>query len=103
MAYFAGVLGAMIYHGVGPAFGTKRPRVFDKTGLNGKYDFTLEFACPDCVASTRAGDFEKVEPFEGPGIFQAIEKQLGLKAVRVRDAPVEVIVIDHADAVPAPN
>lgn len=108
MAYFAGVLGSLIQHAAGPDFGAKVPRVFDKTGLPGKYDFTLEFACADCVAASAAATPPvsaggPVAGSDGPGIFQAIEKHLGLKAVRVRDVPLEVIVVDRVDRSPTPN
>jgi uncharacterized protein (TIGR03435 family) len=58
--------------------------VIDKTGLEGLYDFTLEW--------TDAGD---------PSLFSALEEQLGLK-LEARKSPVEVLVIDHAEK-PAGN
>jgi uncharacterized protein (TIGR03435 family) len=38
-----------------------------------------------------------------PDIFVAIEKQLGLKLVKTKDIPLEVIVVDHVDKVPTGN
>jgi uncharacterized protein (TIGR03435 family) len=64
-------------------------RVIDKTGLTGRYDFTLEYA--------GLGD-----DATGPNVFSAIEKQLGLKLDKSR-APLDVIVIDHIDKVPVEN
>jgi uncharacterized protein (TIGR03435 family) len=37
-----------------------------------------------------------------PSLFAAVEQQLGLK-LEVRKGPVEVIVIDHTERVPAQN
>jgi uncharacterized protein (TIGR03435 family) len=37
------------------------------------------------------------------GIFEAVEKQLGLKLAKVKDVPVDVIVIDRVDKVPTAN
>ena len=108
MAYFADVLGSLMQHAAGPGFGAKAPRVFDKTGLPGKYDFTIEFACGDCVAASAAATPPlpaggPVAGSDGPGIFQALEKHLGLKAVKVRDVPLEVIVVNRVDKSPTPN
>jgi uncharacterized protein (TIGR03435 family) len=104
MAYFAGVLGSLIYKSTGPSAGLKIPRVTDKTGLNGRYDFTLEFACGDCVAASPAGN-QPNQPVTGEGqsIFEALEKQLGLKAVKTAGIPVEVLVVDHVDRIPTAN
>ena len=62
---------------------TGRP-VVDKTGLTGKYDFTLEFE-----PAARAGKDESGRP----SIFTALEEELGLKLVPAKE-PVEVLVID---------
>ena len=64
--------------------------VVNKTGLTGKYDFTLDWARdqngpPDTQVDTDA-----------PGLFTAIEEQLGLKLVATK-GPVDVIVIDHIE------
>jgi uncharacterized protein (TIGR03435 family) len=72
-----------------PFFGLESP-VVNKTGLTGKYDFTLDWSrdqdgMPDTQADTDA-----------PGLFTAIEEQLGLKLVATK-GPVDVIVIDHIE------
>ncbi len=59
----------------------------DKTGLTGKYDFSLHWT-PDNVEST--------DPNAPPGLFTAIQEQLGLKLEPVK-APVDVLVIDHVE------
>ncbi|MGO9618493.1 MAG: TIGR03435 family protein [Bryobacteraceae bacterium] len=38
-----------------------------------------------------------------PSIFTAVERQLGLKLEKVKDIPVDVVVIDHLDKVPTEN
>ena len=58
--------------------------IVDKTGLTGFYDFTLEWSLNDAQDSA------------APSIFTAVQEQLGLKLESSR-APVEVLVIDHAD------
>jgi uncharacterized protein (TIGR03435 family) len=67
--------------------------VIDRTGLTGTWDFTLSWT-PDLP--TRQPDDSVY-----PGIFEALQKQLGLKLESQR-APVEVLVIDHVEK-PAEN
>jgi uncharacterized protein (TIGR03435 family) len=38
-----------------------------------------------------------------PDIFRALERQLGLRLRKLANVPVEVLVIDAADKVPAAN
>jgi uncharacterized protein (TIGR03435 family) len=64
-------------------------RVIDKTGLTGRYDFTLEYAGLDDNST-------------GPGIFSAVDKQLGLKLEKSK-APLDIIVIDHINKTPIEN
>lgn len=73
--------------------------VIDKTGLTGKYDYTLSFA-PD--ENMRAGMLPPpgggAPPPEADGlsILTAVQEQLGLKLVAQKE-PVDVIVIDHIE------
>ena len=60
--------------------------IVDKTGLTGRYDFTLAWT-PDGVAPSDQS---------GPDIFTAIQEQLGLKLESTK-GPVDVIVIDHIE------
>ena len=71
--------------------------VIDATGLKGKYDIMLTFGSGNSVGS----------PAEDGGIapdtiFQAAEKQLGLK-MEPRKIMVETFVIDHAEKIPVEN
>jgi uncharacterized protein (TIGR03435 family) len=77
--------------------------VVDKTGLAGKYDFTLNFA-PDPNGgmpmmrppSGPAPDGAASQEPVGPSLFAAVQEQLGLKLVAERQA-VDVIVIDRIE------
>jgi uncharacterized protein (TIGR03435 family) len=64
--------------------------VVDKTGLDGKYDWTLDWA-PDAPTAT---DDSAATPPTGPSIFTALQEQLGLK-LESGKAPVDKIVIDR--------
>jgi uncharacterized protein (TIGR03435 family) len=65
---------------------TDRP-VVDRTGLAGKYGVVLDFSLTD-------GD-------DRPGLFTALQEQLGLK-LDAGKATIEKLVIDHIEK-PAPN
>lgn len=75
--------------------------VFDKTGLAGNYDFTMQWPPEDERAGTLPappGSQEGSAPAEatGPSIYTVIQEQLGLK-LESHKAPVEVLVIDHIE------
>jgi len=59
--------------------------IVNKTGLEGGYDFTLDYAPDGADASDTR-----------PSIFTALEEQLGLKLEPAR-GPVDVIVVDHIE------
>ncbi|MFZ0820814.1 MAG: M56 family metallopeptidase [Candidatus Acidiferrales bacterium] len=79
--------------------------IVDKTGLTGKYDFTLQWT-PDGASAPAAGGGDGAqsgtgvpsvsEPSSWPSIFTAIQQQLGLKLEPAK-GPVEIIVIDHVE------
>lgn len=100
--------------------------VIDKTGLTGKYDFTLKFAADPAymprmmgpkgpgpgpgpgpsagpIEGGAAGSGENAPGMapgapetSGPSIFTAIQQQLGLK-LESQKGPVEILVIEHAE------
>ena len=39
----------------------------------------------------------------GPTIFTALEKQLGLKLTKVKDVPVDMLIVDNVDKKPTGN
>lgn len=67
-------------------FHVDRP-VVDQTGLKGRYDFTLQWALDDAPATS---------PDAPPGLFTAIQDQIGLKLERAK-APADVLVIDRVE------
>ena len=72
MALFAGEL----YNQV------RRP-VLDLTGIQGEFDFRVDYATDD-------------NPETGPSIFAAMQEQLGLR-LEATKGPVETLVVDHAE------
>lgn len=72
-----------------------RQRVQNETGLKGVYTFTLTYS-PD-----RGLEAKDADP-AGPSIFTALEEQLGLK-LEARKVPVDVVVVDRCDKMPAEN
>jgi len=103
--------------------------VVNKTGLPGKYDFTLEFAfepgsgpmgLPMPVGPPPGGGLTVAGPGgpgpdagpvkapldtqgdSGPTLFTATQEQLGLK-LEARKAPLDLLVIDHMEKTPTEN
>jgi uncharacterized protein (TIGR03435 family) len=85
--------------------------VFDMTGLKASYDIHLEwtpepgqgslfkgFPSPPSQPSAEGANPERT----GPSLFTAIQEQLGLK-LESRKAPVDIVVIDQIQKVPAEN
>jgi len=77
MGDFAGTMQAVVLD---------RP-VVDRTALEGRYDFTLTWTPDDSQFGGRGAP---------PGLFTAIQEQLGLKLESTK-APVDVLVIDHLE------
>jgi uncharacterized protein (TIGR03435 family) len=72
--------------------------VIDKTGLDGKYDFTLAYDVP------QPGDDGAISVASDPrlSIADAVERQMGLRLIDTKQA-LDVIVVDRAERVPAEN
>lgn len=66
----------------------------DKTGLTGRYDFTLEYdwvlASPNAPGATPEAAL--------PSLQSALERQLGIK-LEHRKAPLDVLIVEHYDRV----
>ncbi len=73
-------------------FVTDRP-VFDGTGITGKYDLTLKWT-PDALQTEGSPKGAGDNSF--PGLFTAIQEQLGLK-LQAEKRPAQVFVVDHVD------
>lgn len=69
--------------------------VLDMTGLKGFYDLKLEWT-PESLYGPAETDPS------GPTLRSALQEQLGLK-LETRKAPVDLIVVDHAEKLPTEN
>ena len=69
--------------------------VLDKTGLTGRYDYTLDWT-PDRQPAPNPEADSAQAPGSGPTIYTAVREQLGLQ-LESRKAPVDVVVVDHVD------
>jgi len=104
MTQFAGKL-----PNVGGAAGylNEHPMV-DLTGLKGSYDFDIiwsppaRFAQTDKGLPTGGGPIVAAAPTGGVTLYDAIDKQLGLK-LSVEKHSMPVVVIDHVDRTPSEN
>jgi uncharacterized protein (TIGR03435 family) len=76
-------------------------KVVDKTGLQGKYDFTMKYddrrqdltvSGPGDSSQGRAA----TPPDSGPSIFTALQEQLGLK-LEPQKGPVEILIIESVE------
>ena len=89
LSMFVGLLGMIL----------DRP-VIDKTGIPGSFAIHLVFSPDDFPAPRPAtadpGAPAAVKTPDAPGIFQAIQEQLGLKLASAK-GPVDVLVIDHIE------
>jgi uncharacterized protein (TIGR03435 family) len=72
--------------------------VVDKTGLTGKYDFTLAHSRDGLRPRGPVDD----TPSGGPSLFKAVQDQLGLNLESKKD-PIDILVVDHIDKVPTDN
>jgi uncharacterized protein (TIGR03435 family) len=72
--------------------------VVDLTGLKGSYDFTLSWTVAPVIAADGSEASDRVQVT----IFEAIDKQLGLK-LSPQKHPMPVLVIDHVDRAPTEN
>jgi uncharacterized protein (TIGR03435 family) len=78
--------------------------VVDKTGLTGRYDFTLTWVPDPAQGSIGNGADDSRQPAarsiapetSGPSILTAVQEQLGLK-LESGKGPVEIIVIDRVE------
>lgn len=68
--------------------------VIDRTGLGGRFDFTLEWAQP--TSGDMAGGPNAQADVPGPTMAKALQEQLGIKLEPTR-GPVELLAIDHVE------
>lgn len=78
----------------------------DVTGISGRYDLALNFTPAAALTAITPpdinGNFSASEPDGAISIFEALDKQLGLK-LKSRKVMVPVIVIDHVNGTPTEN
>ena len=72
----------------------ERQLIVDKSGLTGRYRFTLDWMPEDTAGAPGAAG--------GLSLNDALERQLGLR-LEARREPLDVIVVDRAERVPADN
>jgi uncharacterized protein (TIGR03435 family) len=91
--------------------------VVNSTGLTGAYDFSVSFSranllrapasAPSTGAPSASSDSEASDPGIGGlppvSLFDALQKQLGLKLVKKDSVPQPVLVIDHVEEKPTEN
>ena len=64
--------------------------IANQTGIQGRYDVSIEYAPDDAVASNL------------PSLFTALQETLGLRLISCK-VPVQMLVIDSVDETPTPN
>ena len=72
--------------------------VVDRTGLTGRYDFTLRCAPTEAMRPVINGQMQPVSEEDAalPSIFTAVQEQLGLKLESTKGM-IEGLVIDHIE------
>jgi uncharacterized protein (TIGR03435 family) len=92
MSGFAGTLSTFMDH-----------HVEDKTGVDGSFNFRVEFALDEHVPGPdkRYGPPTQIPESSGPNIFKALEQQLGL-TLALTKGPHGFLVIEHVER-PSPN
>lgn len=78
--------------------------VLDMTGLKGFYDLTLDWSLEPRQAGVASSNapVPATDIASKPAIYEALQEQLGLK-LETRKAPIQVLVVDHAERVPTEN
>ena len=90
MKGFAGALSGLL----------DRP-VVDLTGLTGGFNINLEWAPDETSSNPNGNEGGAADGVPGPTVYTALH-QVGLK-LESRKAPVEILVVDHAEKVPVEN
>jgi uncharacterized protein (TIGR03435 family) len=79
----------------------KMDRFVDQTGLDGEWELNFNFGGSLIPSSLFAMNPHK--PPTAPPLPEVLEKQLGLKLVKLKSVPQDVIVVDRFDPIPAEN
>ena len=100
MAQFANMLALTIADANGPGGQADIRQVIDKTGLSGRYAFTLAWTPERIPDAAPPPGLAPIDP-NGPQLATALQEQLGLKLQPARSL-MEVVVIDSIE-MPAPD
>jgi uncharacterized protein (TIGR03435 family) len=87
---------------VAPAWVRDHPVVVDATGLTGTYDFVLSWSPRGRFGGTGGDVGIATDPTGDITLFEAVDKQLGLK-LSVQRKPIPVLVIDKVNRTPTEN
>ena len=98
MPQFATMVTNILAVGSGPA--AEGRLVIDKTGLAGRFAFTLTWTPEQMPTAPPPPGVPPIDP-NGPSFFTALQEQLGLKLVSAK-GPVDVVVIDSVER-PTPD
>ncbi len=77
--------------------------VIDSTNLSDTYDFTLSFSKSRDLRLPGAPGDSSSDPSGAISLFDAINKQLGLRLEKKDKVPVPVLIIDHIEQKPTEN
>ena len=100
MEQFANMLTNVMADADGPAGGVGARVVIDKTGLSGRFAFTLSWTPEKIPEGASPRGLAPIDP-NGPQLVTALQEQLGLKLQSAR-SQVEVVVIDSIEQ-PTPD
>jgi uncharacterized protein (TIGR03435 family) len=77
-------------------------QVVDETGLEGTFDFNLEWTPDEMQKAATPGETAAAAGPSGPSIFSALPEQLGLR-LEARKGPVAILVVDHVEKAATQN
>jgi uncharacterized protein (TIGR03435 family) len=87
--------------------------VIDATSLDGAYDFTLSFSKkgddtktlsrPSAIGEDAATPSASDPILGGMSLYDAMQKQLGIKLEKRKEVPMPMLVIDHVEEQPTEN
>jgi uncharacterized protein (TIGR03435 family) len=85
--------------------GNLHATITDATGLGGRYEISLAWVVGSRTAAPPSSGEEAslAETDSGPTLTQALQSQLGLRLVESSKVPIDLLVVDHAEKVPAGN
>lgn len=104
MNAFARYLGTYLRLANASLPGEPRPEVIDRTGLTGTYEFRLVFRGTMGARLSVSSDLPGAAPGgPAPSLFDAVQKQLGLRLVKTQRVPATYLVVDSVRKIPAEN